>query len=194
VREIVAGTRGVELAHAPIDARRRVLGRMRRAQLPRRVDLLDGRVVRAFRPAPELRSARKLVELVLRGPFRQGHRALREPPQSVAGEVGPVREPEPPAGENAQSHTFARRLLQLLDVSFADLDRRLARALRVRLGIACARLLGQPDELRADVDQGFLVLARFPARDLRFQAQAPVPPTVTPSMRTVGNPTPTGTL
>src|SRR5207253_8602135 len=80
-------------------------------------------------------------------------------------------------------------------VPVAHLDRRFPRPLRVRLGIARAGLLRERHELRADVEQRrFALLAAARGRDLRLHRHAPVPPTVTLSMRTVGRPTPTGTL
>src|SRR5262249_22956140 len=191
--EEITGGGPFELAHAPVGLGSRGLGGASGAQLPCRVDVLDGRIVSPLGSAPELAASRELVEPVLRRAFCQRHRAHRQRAQAFLGEIGAVGEPEPPRRHHAQAHALARRLLQLLDVSLAHLDRRLARPLGVRLGLARARLPGQRHQLLADVGEG-RVAPSPRGRRLGLHAHAPVPPTVTSSIRTVGRPTPTGTL
>src|SRR6185295_7123820 len=126
---------------------------------------------------------RQPVVRVGRGLVRQRQRPVHERLQAGRLEVVGVREPQPLVLQHAQAHALGGGLGEVLDLPVAHADAGLAADLHQRLRLLRAsparplhQLLGQ-------------LLRRRPAHRATL-----VPPTVMPSMRSVGNPTPTGTI
>src|SRR5207237_1046900 len=76
--------------------------------------VLDGRIVLARSGAAEQRAAGQAVGIVLGRAFRQSDGALRQRLQTGARKIGPVRKPDPLAGNRAQPHPLGSSLLQVL--------------------------------------------------------------------------------
>src|SRR5207249_1832235 len=92
------------------------------------------------------------------------------------------------ADEDAQPGAPLARAFQLLHLAQADADREPVALDRHRVGGARARCVRARHQVVRQLAQ-----VRAPARAPVGPAHACVPPTVRPSMRTVGSPTPTGT-
>src|SRR5581483_7621419 len=131
--------------------------------------------------AGERRRVRQTREAIRRRMPRERARLPREVVEGVAREVGGRHDRARLADEDAESRPALPRARQLLDVAEADADREAVALDDDRVGGAGARRGSPGDEAARDL------------AEVGGVAHACVPPTVRPSMRTVGRPTPTGT-